>query len=179
MTEASNKRVLVVDDEALVCTLTAALLRELGYAVEISNGGEAALRVLKEGPPVDALMTDIRMPNVNGFELARRVVERWPSTKVVYMTGYTVPATVPDAAIPGLPEAEAARLRETPIEQGTALDTAGNGRFARKVIVHCKHERARRLSTTPPQLLAQADPADLVVNDDDMRRAIAAALAIN
>ena len=51
--------------------------------------------------PVDALMTDIRMPNVNGFELARRVVERWPATKVVYMTGYTVPATVPDAAIPG------------------------------------------------------------------------------
>ena len=70
---------------------------------------------------------------------------------------------------------EAARLRETPIEQGTALDTAGNGRFARKVIVHCKHERARRLSTTPPQLLAQAAASDLVVNDDDMRRAVAAA----
>ena len=33
---------------------------------------------------------------------------------------------------------EAARLRETPIEQGTALDTAGNGRFARKVIVPCR-----------------------------------------
>jgi hypothetical protein len=45
--------------------------------------------------------------------------------------------------------------------------------------VHCKHERARRLSTTPPQLLAQAADTDLVVNDDDMRRAIAAALAIN
>jgi hypothetical protein len=56
---------------------------------------------------------------------------------------------------------------------------AGNGRFARKVIVHCKHERARRLSSTPPQLLAQAPAMDLVVNDDDMRRAIAAALAIN
>ena len=74
---------------------------------------------------------------------------------------------------------EAARLRETPIEQGTALDTAGNGRFARKVIVHCKHERARRLSTTPPQLLAQAAATDLIVNDDDMRRAVAAALSIN
>ena len=74
---------------------------------------------------------------------------------------------------------EAARLRDTPIEQGTALDTAGNGRFARKVIVHCKHERARRLSSTPPQLLAHAADSDLVVNDDDMRRAIAAALAIN
>ena len=85
---------------------------------------------------------------------------------------------IADTAWPLL-RAEAARLRDTPIEQGTALDTAGNGRFARKVIVHCKHERARRLSTTPPQLLAQAADTDLVVNDDDMRRALAAALAIN
>jgi hypothetical protein len=84
---------------------------------------------------------------------------------------------IADTAWPLLHE-EAARLRDTPIDQGTALDTAGNGRFARKVIVHCKHERARRLSSTPPQLLAQAADDDLVVNDDDMRRAIAAALAI-
>lgn len=74
-------------------------------------------------------------------------------------------------------EAEATRLRETPVDQGTALDTAGNGRFARKVIIHCKHERARRLSTTPPNMLAQASSDDLIVNDDDMRRAIAAALS--
>jgi len=58
------------------------------------------------------------------------------------------------------------------------LDTAGNGRFARKVVVHCKHERARRLSTTPPHLLTQASDDDLIVNDDDMRRAIAAALTV-
>jgi type VII secretion ATPase EccA len=75
-------------------------------------------------------------------------------------------------------EAEATRLRNTPIEQGTALDTAGNGRFARKVVIHCKHERARRLSTTPPHLLTQASDDDLIVNDDDMRRAIAAALTV-
>ena len=42
---------------------------------------------------------------------------------------------IADTAWPLLRD-EAARLRDTPIEQGTALDTAGNGRFARKVIVH-------------------------------------------
>jgi len=83
---------------------------------------------------------------------------------------------IADTAWPLL-EAEATRLRNTPIEQGTALDTAGNGRFARKVVLHCKHERARRLSTTPPHLLADASDDDLIVNDDDMRRAIGAALA--
>lgn len=83
---------------------------------------------------------------------------------------------IADSAWPLL-EAEATRLRNIPIEHGTALDTAGNGRFARKIVIHCKHERARLLSTTPPHLLAGASNDDLIVNDDDMRRAIAAALA--
>lgn len=75
-------------------------------------------------------------------------------------------------------EAEADRLRSTPVNSGTALDIAGNGRFARKVIIACKRERARRLHTIPPaQLseLAQSDPTVLIVNDDDMRRALASA----
>ena len=42
-------------------------------------------------------------------------------------------------------DAEAARLRSTPNEVGTLLDVAGNGRYARKVIIACKRERARRL----------------------------------
>jgi type VII secretion ATPase EccA len=82
---------------------------------------------------------------------------------------------VTDSAWPLL-HAEASRLRETPHGDGTALDVAGNGRFARKVVIHCKHERARRLSSVAPSELALADPTELVVNEDDMRRALAAAL---
>jgi type VII secretion ATPase EccA len=85
---------------------------------------------------------------------------------------------IADAAWPLL-HAEAFRLRDTAYGDGTALDAAGNGRFARKVVVHCKHERARRLSSVAPAQLASAHPADLVVTEDDMRRAIAAALATN
>jgi type VII secretion ATPase EccA len=75
--------------------------------------------------------------------------------------------------------AEADRLRCTPVDSGTALDVAGNGRYARKVVIACKRERARRLHTIPPAELAEvakADPTVLVVNDDDMRRALASAL---
>ena len=75
--------------------------------------------------------------------------------------------------------AEADRLRNTVLETGTALDVAGNGRYARKVVIACKRERARRLHTVAPQELAElakADPAVLTVNDDDMRRALASAL---
>ncbi len=48
-------------------------------------------------------------------------------------------------------EAEAARLRSVPTESGTALDVAGNGRYAHKVVIACKRERARRLHTLPPR----------------------------
>jgi type VII secretion ATPase EccA len=77
-------------------------------------------------------------------------------------------------------EAEASRLRSVPTDSGTALDVAGNGRYARKVVIACKRERARRLHTVAPAELAElakTDPSVLVVNDDDMARALASALA--
>jgi type VII secretion ATPase EccA len=75
---------------------------------------------------------------------------------------------------------EASRLRSVPTDSGTALDVAGNGRYARKVVIACKRERARRLHTVAPAelaSLAKTDPSVLVVNDDDMRRALTSALA--
>jgi type VII secretion ATPase EccA len=85
---------------------------------------------------------------------------------------------VAEAAWPLL-AAEAARLRATPHDSGTLLDFAGNGRYVRKVVLGCKRERARRLHTLTPtalQELATADPGALVVNEDDMARALAGAL---
>jgi len=79
-----------------------------------------------------------------------------------------------------LVEAEAARLRSMATDSGTALDVAGNGRYARKVVIACKRERARKLHTVAPAELAELakrDPSVLVVNDDDTARALASALA--
>jgi len=76
--------------------------------------------------------------------------------------------------------AEAARLRRTAVPAGTALDVAGNGRYARKVVIACKRERARRLHTVAPQDLAElarTDPSMLTVSADDMARALASALS--
>ena len=66
------------------------------------------------------------------------------------------------------------------MDSGTALDVAGNGRYARKVVIACKRERARRLHTVAPAELAELskrDPSVLVVNPDDMARALASTLA--
>jgi len=60
------------------------------------------------------------------------------------------------------------------------LDVAGNGRYARKVVIACKRERARRWHNVAPAELAElakTGPSVLVANDDDMARALASALA--
>lgn len=75
---------------------------------------------------------------------------------------------------------EAAYLLTIPSGDGTMLDVAGNGRYARKVIGACKSERARRLYRAAPlpqdlEQLVRADPSALQVNADDMQRALAQA----
>lgn len=75
---------------------------------------------------------------------------------------------------------EATHLLSIASGDGTMLDVAGNGRYARKVLSACKSERARRLHRAAPQpqdldQLVRADPSALKVNADDMQRALAQA----
>ena len=72
---------------------------------------------------------------------------------------------------------EAAHLLAQPSEEGTMLDVAGNGRYARNIVDACKIERARRLYRAAPQpqdldQLVRTDPSVLRVNVDDMQRAL-------
>ncbi|CAN3132559.1 AAA family ATPase (plasmid) [Mycobacterium sp. smrl_JER01] len=74
---------------------------------------------------------------------------------------------------------ETDRLRAIATKEGTALDAAGNGRYARKVVLACKRERARRLHTLGSaglRQLATDDRSAFDVTDDDMARALASAL---
>lgn len=73
---------------------------------------------------------------------------------------------------------ESAQLRSIPYESGTLLDVAGNGRYARKVTVACRRERARRLHKVAPspqdlEQLVRTDPSVLNVSVEDMQRALA------
>ncbi|MGO9152574.1 AAA family ATPase [Mycobacterium sp.] len=73
---------------------------------------------------------------------------------------------------------EATQLRSIPYESGTMLDVAGNGRYARKVTVACRRERARRIHRLAPspqdlEQLVRTDPSVLNVSVEDIRRALA------
>jgi signal transduction histidine kinase len=80
--------ILLVDDDAAVRDVTAAMLRELGYRVEEADGGESALRLLADRPKVDLAVIDYAMPAMSGAELARKVRARLPSLPVLFVTGF-------------------------------------------------------------------------------------------
>jgi CheY-like chemotaxis protein len=99
----AGETVLVVDDAASLRELTRRLLERLGYTVLIAANADEALRVFEQDPVVDVLLTDVVMPGVSGPELTRQLMERRPTLKVIYMSGYTEDAVVQRGVIdPGI-----------------------------------------------------------------------------
>ena len=85
----SLKKVLIVDDEE---TLTWSMARSLSrdkdkYEVVIANNGRDALNLLKKNK-VDLVISDIRMPDINGLDLLVNIKKEYPQTKVIIMTAY-------------------------------------------------------------------------------------------
>ena len=84
-----TERILVVEDEPAVRALAARVLTEAGYSVLPASSGRAALELLEQGAAVDAVLTDVVMPDMGGGELAERLHELDPALPILYMSGYT------------------------------------------------------------------------------------------
>lgn len=81
--------VLVVDDDASVLFASRRILSKFGYVVLEAPGGEEALQVAREhAPRIDVVLTDMRMPGMDGPTLASRLVTLLPAVRIVYMSGY-------------------------------------------------------------------------------------------
>lgn len=87
MRAESVPRILVVDDEPDVRRLITEVLRRKNYLVEQAGGGKAALELFRQHPH-DLVITDIRMPEMDGFELMQKIKEISPTTEIIVMTGH-------------------------------------------------------------------------------------------
>jgi len=78
--------ILVVDDDPLICNLITRNLGSAGYSVSSAGGAREALRDL-DRKPVDLILTDLLMPDGDGFELIFALRKSYPDVRVIAMTG--------------------------------------------------------------------------------------------
>lgn len=87
MMDKHNYRVLVVDDEIEYQRVFSYLLKKNGYMVMSCSGGREALQIL-ESNEIDLVMTDLKMPEMDGVELVRQVKRRWEDVDLMVITAY-------------------------------------------------------------------------------------------
>ena len=79
--------VLFVDDEPIILSALRRAFRNTGYRLLLASSAEEAL-VLLENEDVDAVVSDMQMPQMNGAEFLEQVFKRWPETKRILLTGH-------------------------------------------------------------------------------------------
>lgn len=80
---------LLVDDDPLIRMSLADLLQDMGHQTHAISHPGAALAYIAEGHPIDVLLTDVKLPSIDGYELADRVRNLRPDLRVIFATGYS------------------------------------------------------------------------------------------
>jgi DNA-binding NtrC family response regulator len=83
----STGKILVVDDEDIVRTSCSRTLSPEGYDVRLAKNGAEGLKMARE-ERFDLVLTDLKMPDMDGIEVLRIIKEQWPETAVIIVTGY-------------------------------------------------------------------------------------------
>jgi DNA-binding NtrC family response regulator len=94
--EVSNVRILVVDDEMIVCESCKRILEEEGYEVETALSGKEAFEKMKANP-FDIVLTDLKMPGIDGMEVLRTFRKEYPDSIIIMITGFSTVETAVEA----------------------------------------------------------------------------------
>jgi response regulator RpfG family c-di-GMP phosphodiesterase len=145
--------VLVVDDEPNILSALRRVLRANGYQVQTAPGGAEALALLEKAP-VDLIISDMRMPEMNGAEFLRRSREQVPEAVRILLTGY---ADI-GSTIAAVNDGEIFRYISKPWNDEALLGTLRDG-LARKQL---ERERDRLLATVTRQHVELQQHAELL-----------------
>ncbi len=80
--------ILLVDDDPEVREIVADILIDYGHRVLAADGGTSALRLLEDTPEIELMITDVRMPDISGLELAARARRARDGIRIILISGY-------------------------------------------------------------------------------------------
>ncbi len=114
---SQKTRILVLDDEAIVCKRLAPAFQKAGYLVETFNDSASAKAKI-DTDRFDIVITDLKMEGVDGMKFLEHVKDRWPETSVIVITGFATPETARESFRKG-----AFDFVAKPFKLGDILDT--------------------------------------------------------
>lgn len=152
-------RVLVVDDEEIVQSLVRDALEDEGHTVCTASNGSEAIEILNTDE-IQLLITDIRMPGMDGIELTRLAREQNPGIGVIFITGYATLNSAKDAIKQGaldyvMKPFELSEIRQAVQNAVSKLSEAAE---------NSTDEQLSSLSDLSNMLFAAGDPKSLVVS---------------
>ena len=151
--------ILVVDDEDIVQSLVRDALEDEGHVVYTCSSGEDAVHIL-QNEPIELLITDIRMPGMDGTQLVERAREMNPAIGVVFMTGYASLTSAKDAIKQGaldyiMKPFELSEIRQAVSNAISKLNVAAAA---------SSHEQLNSLSDLSHMLFAAGDRRSLITS---------------
>jgi CheY-like chemotaxis protein len=87
---AERPKLMLVDDDPEVRVIVAEFLEDFGYRVLQATGGAEALELLARTPDLSMIISDIRMPDMSGIELADVATQRRRDLKIILISGYFI-----------------------------------------------------------------------------------------
>ena len=87
-------KVLVVDDDPSTLRLVKEQLYDYGYLPIMASSGKEALEIASQQTHIDLLLTNIKMPGINGIDLVKQLSTLFPDIKVLFMSVFSLPSTL-------------------------------------------------------------------------------------
>ncbi len=97
-TPATHRKILVVEDEALIRMTTVDMVEEIGLAYAEAGDGPSALKLLEADAQIDILLTDLGLPGMSGAELVAEARKLRPDLAVIVASGYSTEKVTGDGA---------------------------------------------------------------------------------
>ncbi len=88
--DLSNKKILIVDDDRSSRALVSSLLRKTGLAVITASQGDIAVSICQSDHNIDAVLMDLKMPKMNGYNATKCIKESFPNLPIIAYTAYAM-----------------------------------------------------------------------------------------